>query len=49
MPRVQTVRNENREKMCHDLEGKDEGVGGRSCGNTKFIGRKIKENFFPAL
>lgn len=42
MPRVQTGRKENREKMCHDLGGKDEEVEGR-YGGMKQIGIKTKD------
>ena len=35
IPRVQTVRKENGEKMCHDLGGKDQGVVGRRSSMEK--------------
>lgn len=46
MPRVRTERKENREKMCHDLGGKDEEVEGRCGGmkkDKKQIGIKTKD------
>lgn len=46
MPRVRTGRKENREKMCHDLGGKDEEVEGRCGGmkkDKKQIGIKTKD------